>query len=691
MKLNTSLIHCVERMALYMALSTAWLCCPTSGIAQQPVLAEVPASISGIVLQPDGKPAADAPVMLYWHKPFAKTKTTKDGAFTLKVDIDRIKTEVGEEWPRMAIASISDSSGPGWQILGRVTDPTTVELQLVVDVPVTGKILDQQGRPVEGAKVTIQNLHRAKDENLDGFLKASRDQPTRTWLYERDSMLYLSPEAVLKLQGIKDQRRPYAVTDADGKYSLSGFGKNRSLFATIEGPGITRESVYIVTRPEIDSRWNRGSLSRETKMELESGSPMRSVYPANFHHLAAPALTIRGRLTDAKTGVPVQGMRLSARMTGHLTPGIATSDKDGRYEIIGLPTEGEMRLSVLNPGNQPYLDAEIKREVKATAAVGEIDFKLDRGVSVTGVVTDANTNQPVAGNIGYFSWRENEHIDRLSHPYNTFNAQGTDKEGRYEIIVPPGPGVLAFQARNRSHYDSAESSGFGFTTSQGGMFPSGNRGYVRPSEFNFLKRIEPTLSTSRLEVDITLGRGPVLSVSARKSDGGAFNELNIRGSQKLALKTVRGGKFEIGGMDVGDKRNVFIRDRQLEFAGVFDLQRTEESDTIELVVPRTGSVSGRIADTNGRPLSRWTVTALSEGVIKAVTENKGMRPDGLYEFDDTLTDADGYFRLKGLPPGVQIEIATAERVEGRNPDIKRVKELTLRPGQQLDLGQLKVE
>ncbi|WP_161604809.1 carboxypeptidase-like regulatory domain-containing protein [Roseiconus nitratireducens] len=657
-------------------------------VGQQPAISNVPDSISGTVLLPDGKPAADAPVILFWHKPFAKTRSDDEGGFTMNLDVERIESEVGDEWRRMAVAAFQPGSGVGWDILGRVTDTTSVELHLAEDMPVRGKVLDQQGRPVRGAQVTVESLYRAKDENLDGFLKASRDQPTRLMQYEGTSMIYLSPEAILKLQGIKDQRRPAATTDEEGQFQFTGFGRERSLFATVEGPGITNESFFIVTREHIDARWKRGQLSRATQMDLDSGAPMRSVYAADFHHLAAPALTIRGRLTDAETGAPVEGMRLSARMKGHLTPGVATSDQDGRYEIKGLPTEGQMRLSVLNPGDQPYLDAEIERNVSATRPLGAIDFKLDRGALITGVVTDRRTGEPVAGNIGYLSWPNNESLNRLHQPYDTFNTQATDKHGRYAIVVPPGPGVLAFQARHRTQYDFAESSDFGFPTGQAGMFLSGNRGYFRPDEFHFLKRIEPSASTREVQIDITIGRGPVMTVRATKAGGGFFQQLDVRGIRRLSRTTVPGGEFEIGGMKAGEKRSVFVRDPEREFAGVFELEFTENAPVADLQVERSATVSGHLVNADGRPQTRWMVAAVSAGAVESAAQNNGLSTPGFFEFDETQTDADGYFRLTGLPPGVRVEIAVAKNVEGRRPDVSAVKTLTLRPDQQLAAGQL---
>ncbi|MCG8648669.1 MAG: transthyretin-like family protein, partial [Pirellulales bacterium] len=278
---------------------------PVHAMAQDDAIVEdIPASIKGKVLLPSGQPAADAPVMLYWRKPLAQTRTDKDGSFTLELDVPRIKADVGESWIRTAIVSSTDGCGPGWEILGRIKNANSVTLNLVEDLPIQGKVLDQQGRPIVGAEITIVHLYRAANENLDGFLQASRDQPTRLWLYARDSMYYVSPEAVLQLRGVKDQRRPRAKTDTEGRFVLDGFGKERALYATVSGPGITNESFHLVTRPKIDARWKRGQPSRETLIYLESGATMPPVYAAEFHHLAAPALSLQGTLTDAETGEP---------------------------------------------------------------------------------------------------------------------------------------------------------------------------------------------------------------------------------------------------------------------------------------------------------------------------------------------------------------------------------------------------
>lgn len=678
--------------------SVALLLVAPAARAGEPLPA-VPQQIRGVVFMPDGKPAADAPVIVFWHKPLAKTRTDTKGNFSMDLDTERMDTAVGGDWPRMAIASALPGYGPGWETFGRLKKDEPVQLKLVEDQPIHGHILDQQGQAVVGATVTIQSMHRSSKENLDGFLRTSRDSPTQLWLHERDKMLYLSPEALLKLLGQKNMRRPEAKTDADGKFSLSGFGRERSLFVSVSGPGITRENVYVVTRPELDARWKRGQPTRETLIQLESGASMPSVYPAKFHHLASPAAVIRGTLTDAKTGHPVEGMNVHATIRGSGSTTMSVSDSQGRYEITGLPLDGKLQLSVLNPGGQPYLDARVIREISATRPVASIDLRLDRGVRVSGRAVDRQTGKPIiAGGAGYLSWPNNPQLQSLEHAYGTNNTMATDQDGHFSIVVPPGPGVLTFQARDLNRFDSATAKDFGFPVSRNGayeVFGSGNRGFVTADGFHFLQRIEPSEDQTELQVDIALGRGPTIPVRVTAEDGSLLGQLDARGLRR-GRAVLRSGQFDIMGLRPNEKRIIFLRDKQHARAGVFEfvMPGSGEPKEVTLRLERSCTISGRLADASARPLTGWLVGAVSPGAVAAMKSPEKGQAEGMtrpFEFSMTQTDADGYFHLKGLPPTTDIEIVGMKIDRSARPEPVAIQTLSLRPGQRLDLGQIQMK
>jgi hypothetical protein len=65
------------------------------------------------------------------------------------------------------------------------------------DVPVQGRILSLDGRPIEDARLSISLISEPLDGNLDGFLKAFRDRPTHnSWVgYRSEHMTSLSSDA----------------------------------------------------------------------------------------------------------------------------------------------------------------------------------------------------------------------------------------------------------------------------------------------------------------------------------------------------------------------------------------------------------------------------------------------------------------------------------------------------------------
>jgi RNA polymerase sigma factor (sigma-70 family) len=126
----------------------------------------------GRVLGPDGKPMAGAELTLWWYQivpvawhhhdfPTARPKlvatTGPDGTFKATFPKSVVAnafstTQIQNPWKWMAITAAAEGYGPAW---GSIHDETNnYELKLVEDdVPVRGRILDLQGRPVSGVSV----------------------------------------------------------------------------------------------------------------------------------------------------------------------------------------------------------------------------------------------------------------------------------------------------------------------------------------------------------------------------------------------------------------------------------------------------------------------------------------------------------------------------------------------------------
>src|SRR5207248_1842874 len=117
-----------------------------------------------------------------------------------------------------------------------------VTLHLVKDdFPITGRVLDLEGKPVASATVERQSIMTTPAEDLTPTLKASSDGSRA---FTRASKT-LGTMAMLGLDG-------KTTTDREGRFRLPGVGPERIVSLRIEGPTIQHKTLYVVPRPEAD-------------------------------------------------------------------------------------------------------------------------------------------------------------------------------------------------------------------------------------------------------------------------------------------------------------------------------------------------------------------------------------------------------------------------------------------------------
>ena len=239
-------------------------------------------------------------------------------------------------------------------------DPSTM--------PVDGRILDLEGRPVAGATVNIQHVQSPPDGKLNAWI---------------DEVKRLGKQPFgLPMMATPGRRQPSsATTGRDGRFRIDGLPRDAILTASITGPGIETSQVYILTREMPAIR---------VKDPMVAAGPMIVYYGARFDHVAAPARAIVGTVRDRDTGAPISGVKISGmpNIPNSLvtTPGIgATTDKQGRFRVDGLPVAHGFKLFTEAPYGQPYVNGGF------VCAGGEpgpgpfaFDIALKRGVLVRG-------------------------------------------------------------------------------------------------------------------------------------------------------------------------------------------------------------------------------------------------------------------------------------------------------------------
>ncbi len=299
----------------------------------------------GRVLDPDGKPLAGARLyLLYWTPKSVpvpvRATSNAEGRFQFAVNKAEFDTSGGREpWQGAMVVALADGYGLGvqWQgampmDLSRKWDQTNLTLRVSKDdMPVSGRILDLQGKPIAGVHVTVAGLYWPKKGDLSPMLKEMKERkvfypPLRdhtfglegTWMTSFLSKLF-----------------PTAVTGADGRFTIKGLGRERFVTLKVEGETVAAREIHATTRPgsklEVPGQWS-----------VNDGDAPRFVFGVPFDFAAAPTRAIVGVVRDKDTGKPIPGAIVTSyKLAGsnyvERTELRTSADQDGKYRLIGMP------------------------------------------------------------------------------------------------------------------------------------------------------------------------------------------------------------------------------------------------------------------------------------------------------------------------------------------------------------------
>src|SRR5581483_8201764 len=179
---------------------------------------------------------------------------------------------------------------------------------------------------------------------------------------------------------------------------------------------------------------------------------------ANFEILTQPTKPVVGVVRDRDTGKPLAGVTITPnKITNPF--GImnynswlirTTTDKDGRYRLVGLP-KGEDNQLLARIDDLPYLPQS--KRVENTPGLGPVtvDFDLKRGIWVRGRVTEKTTGRPLDGGVEYYGFRDNPHHKDIPSVLHGYGCR-TREDGSYQIAIVPGRGLIAVQVAYNFRY-----------------------------------------------------------------------------------------------------------------------------------------------------------------------------------------------------------------------------------------------
>jgi RNA polymerase sigma factor (sigma-70 family) len=540
---------------------------------------------AGRVLGPVGRPVARAKLL---HKNYGtpateQATTGRDGRFAFSVP--KVKS-FDNEWA--AIAVTAPGHGVVWVALWPNDKRDGLTLRLVKDdVPITGRIVDLEGKPVAGATVTVLSVSAAPGEDLGNWLEAAAAKKVK-----KDQ----------SLRSFELPRAPRMTTDAEGRFRISGagIGRDRLVRARLDGSTIASQYVTILTRP-----------GKPIDVKEYQGQPgVTTCYGADFRHAAAPTKPVVGVVRDRDTNKPLAGVTVeSNRLANGEMPDRnivrTTTDAKGRYRLTGMP-KGKGNIIRLVPGDdQPY--PSVHAEVPDTPGLDPVtvDFELKRGIWVEGKLTDKVTGKSVKAYVDYFALHDNPNL--RDHPgfdgtVPPLWGVATKADGSYRVVGLPGPGLIVVY-QTGDHLRAPERDDEFKLKDESPLLTSPFQ-LALAVNYTAVARIDPAKGVDSVKRDVTLDpgwtfSGKVVGPDDKPLSGALGFGLNNRNPAWNA-GGIKAAEFVVRKFNPRGSRDVLFQHREKGLIGIARPPK-ENGGSVTVRMEPGAAVTGRLVDADGKP------------------------------------------------------------------------------------------
>jgi RNA polymerase sigma factor (sigma-70 family) len=434
-------------------------------------------AISGTVYGPDGRPLPEVGMGIvpsrHGQMRFEPTKTDANGFYRFQGLPTNAAYTVSASPENLA----SVSAGP--IDLPEPVEITGVDFQVASGHSLSGRIIDEAGKPIAGAEVAFEGGNGRcanTGQNGDFFFQHVAPGEHRLSAFDREHSAYERfdfdfempadhsvTDVVITLKAKRAGTISGRVTDAEGN-PLAGL--RMLAFTSRRGPG--EVSVQEETETDDDGRYEFHELGGATYFNVD-------VYPGKFavqrlHDVEvgstgvdlrlARLAQISGQVVDAATGKPIPEFDVRfAHSIGkehdveseHLSEWVSFASAEGRFKLDTIAPPST-RLEVRAQGYSHFESERIA--VEPGDNIEGLRFALSKGASIAGHVIDAATGEPLSGARVRVYSPLGFHIflcmdDREEVMQYDFSAIAmSDSEGRFELpnLNPAKPlGLVAWR------------------------------------------------------------------------------------------------------------------------------------------------------------------------------------------------------------------------------------------------------
>ncbi len=424
----------------------------------------------------------------------------------------------------------------------------------------------------------------------------------------------------------------YALTNAKGEYELVNLLAGPVMSAGFKAQGYITDSR---------SQWTGNQIS-----DIKAGET------AEVDAVLKRGGSIRGRITNAKDGVPLQGVEVSAvsRVSMFIGGATAVSDANGEYVLEGV-ANGDVQVVAVYPG---FAQTGGTEPVKVEGGEVSHDVTMSVSGSVTGVVA-APDGTPVDGVRVRLKQKRDEGRGWSGGARRSRSARRirdarrgatiTDAKGRF-TLTGVAPGAKWVAAATGDGYVESESKPFSVDT-----------GAVKKVKIEMLKggSLKGRVQDENGQL-LTGARVRVATLSDELAKKPKLNAWELRGVFRgEAYVSDSEGRYEFSGLKPG---RIIVEATKDDYVTWYKrdirMQNNQEVDNYMITMKRGSIIKGRVLDTDDKPVEgAWVGISTSENPGQENEQDSANQED-----EDTVTptnfaqsEKDGTFKIENVPAG----------------------------------------